>query len=455
MESPWLVAVLGIGLALLGALLAILLAKVAALAARRRPTGRAPVEAGDDWHARSSASSASFAPNLPRPEANRPRRAKTAREELASSLGEFARTLHQQLSTLTQSNEQRLEAVRATVEQRLELLRSDNAQKLEQMRATVDEKLHAALEHRLGESFKLVSDRLEQVHKGLGEMQTLATGVGDLKRVLTNVKTRGGWGEVQLGALLAEVLAPGQYARTSRRDPARRSASSTRSSFPGRGEDGTPCWLPIDAKFPLEDYQRLQDAIERADVAAVELSRKALEDFFKTEATEDPRQVRRAAAHDRLRDPVRADRGPLRRSRSRRPGLADTLQRDFRVMLAGPIEPACVSQQPAAGFPHAGDRAAIDRGVARARRGQDRVRQVRRTARQDQGPARRGGQDARRGRAEELDHRAQAARRRGAAGSGGRSPADRRRGHGLRLGGRNRAAARPTAGRADEPIPAA
>jgi len=167
-----------------------------------------------------------------------------------------------------------------SLNERFEAIRKDNAEQLERMRVTVDEKLHATLEQRLGESFKLVSDRLEAVHKGLGEMQTLAAGVGDLKRVLTNVKTRGGWGEVQLGTLLAEMLSPSQFEM----NVATRPGSAERVEFavklPGKSDDGAPCWLPIDAKFPLEDYQRLQDAIERADVAAVEGSRKAIETYY-------------------------------------------------------------------------------------------------------------------------------------------------------------------------------
>ena len=325
-----MVAVLGAGLVLLGALLAVLLAKVAALTrgggqqSRLETIGTQIERLERELRAELTQARTESAHN-----------AKTAREELAHSLGEFARTLHHQLSTLTQSNEQRLEAVRATVEQRLELLRGDNAQKLEQIRATVDEKLHAALEHRLGESFKLVSERLEQVHKGLGEMQTLATGVGDLKRVLTNVKSRGGWGEVQLGALLDEVLSPGQYAKNVATRPGSGERVEYAIKFPGRGEDGTPCWLPIDAKFPLEDYQRLQDAIERADVAAVESSRRALEDFFKTEA----KKIR-----DKYIEPPHTTdfailfvpTEGLYAEALARPGLADALQRDWRVMLAGP-----------------------------------------------------------------------------------------------------------------------
>jgi DNA recombination protein RmuC len=333
-EISWLVTVFGIGLALLAVLLAVLLMKIGAL-----------TRAGEQHDALKSRLETIGAQNerlerelrveLAQARTESAQNAKTAREELAGNLGQFAQTLQHQLSTLTQSNEQRLEAVRATVEQRLDLLRTDNTQKLEQMRATVDEKLHATLEHRLGESFKLVSDRLEQVHKGLGEMQSLATGVGDLKRVLTNVKSRGGWGEVQLGALLEEFLSAGQYAKNVATRPGSAERVEYAIRFPGRGEDGTPCWLPIDAKFPLEDYQRLQDAIERADVAAVDLSRRALEDFFKAEA----RKIR-----DKYIEPPHTTdfailfipTEGLYAEALARPGLADSLQRDCRVMLAGP-----------------------------------------------------------------------------------------------------------------------
>jgi DNA recombination protein RmuC len=333
-ESPWLLTFFGIGLALLVAMLAIALVKAAGLV-RDRKEHDALLSKLETIGVQNERLERELRAELAQARTEAALSAKTAREELANNLGESARTLHQQLSTLTQSNEQRLEAVRATVEQRLDLLRTDNAQKLEQMRATVDEKLHAALEHRLGESFKLVSDRLEQVHKGLGEMQTLATGVGDLKRVLTNVKSRGSWGEVQLGALLDELLSPGQYAKNVATRPGSQERVEYAVKFPGRGEDGTPCWLPIDAKFPLEDYQRLQDAIERADVAAVELSRRALEDFFKTEA----RKIR----DKYIEPPYTTDfailfvptEGLYAESLAR-PGLADSLQRDCRVMLAGP-----------------------------------------------------------------------------------------------------------------------
>src|SRR2546430_580118 len=210
MESTFVLTAFGVGLALLAVLLVVLVTRLGAL-----------VRVGEQHDALRSRLETIGAQNerlerelraeLARARSESAQSARTAREELASNLGQFTQTLQHQLSTLTQSNEQRLEAVRATVEQRLELLRTDNAEKLEQMRTTVDEKLHSTLELRLGESFKLVSDRLEQVHKGLGEMQTLAIGVGDLKKGLTNVKSRGTWGEVQLENLLEQILTPGQY----------------------------------------------------------------------------------------------------------------------------------------------------------------------------------------------------------------------------------------------------
>jgi len=197
--------------------------------------------------------------------------ASAARGELAANITHFTQALQTQLATsagvqnerlatLTQSNDQRLEAVRASVEQRLEALRSDNAQKLEQMRATVDERLQTTLEQRLGESFKLVSDRLDQVHQGLGEMQTLAAGVGDLKRVLVNVKSRGGWGEVQLGTLLDEMLAPGQYARNVATRPGEDSRVEYAIRFPRRDGERALCWVPIGDYLPLDHYKSLQEA---------------------------------------------------------------------------------------------------------------------------------------------------------------------------------------------------
>jgi len=291
----------------------------------------------------------------------------SARSELASSLAQHLQTMSQQLAgmsgaqndelkhfgerlaQLTLASDQRLEAVRATVEQRLDLLRTENASKLDAMRATVDEKLQTTLELRLGQSFKQVADRLEQVHKGLGEMQNLAAGVGDLKKVLINVKSRGGWGEVQLGALLSEMLSPGQFAQNVETRPGSHERVEFAVKFPGRGEDGVPCWLPIDAKFPLEDFQHLQEAIERADIVAVEASRKALETFFKSEAK---------SIRDKYIEPPHTTdfailfvpTEGLYAEAVSRPGLADVLQRDFRVMLAGPMNLAAMLNSLQLGF---------------------------------------------------------------------------------------------------------
>jgi DNA recombination protein RmuC len=246
-----------------------------------------------------------------------------------------AMRLRGEVSELAQRNDQKLDTIRQNVEQRLDKLRDENAAKLEQMRVTVDEKLQTTLEARLGASFKQVSDRLEQVHKGLGEMQTLATGVGDLKRVLTNVKSRGTWGEVQLGALLADLLTPAQYAQNVVTRPGSKERVEYAVKFPGRGDDGAPCWLPIDAKFPLEDWQRLQEAVERADATAVDASRRALDAFFKLQA--------KAIRDKYIESPHTTDfailfvpaEGLFAEAVSR-PGLADALQRDYRVTLAGP-----------------------------------------------------------------------------------------------------------------------
>ena len=221
-----------------------------------------------------------------------------------------------------------------TVEQRLTKLQEDNGQRLEQMRQTVDEKLQGTLEKRLGESFKLVSERLEQVHKGLGEMQSLALGVGDLKKVLTNVKTRGIWGEVQLGNLLDQMLTADQYMANAVCRP----GSAERVEFvvrmPGRGDE-EEVWLPIDAKFLREDYERLLDAADRADPEAVEEAARALEARVKLCAKD--------IAQKYINPPRTTDFAILFLPTEglyaevlRRPGLADQLQRDWRVNLCGP-----------------------------------------------------------------------------------------------------------------------
>ncbi len=244
---------------------------------------------------------------------------------------------------------ERLGTLTQVVEQKLEVLRQDNTQKLEQMRATVDEKLQATLEKRLGESFQLVSQRLEQVHNGLGEMRNLAVGVGDLKRVMSNVKSRGGWGEVQLGALLAEMLTPQQFATNVATRPGSSNRVEYAIALPGRSEDGVPCWLPIDAKFPMEDFEALQQAIERADLASVESSRRALEDFFRSEA----KKIR-----DKYIEPPHTTdfailfipTESLYAEAVSRPGLAERLQREHRVMLAGPMNLAAMLNSLQLGF---------------------------------------------------------------------------------------------------------
>ena len=191
--------------------------------------------------------------------------ARANREEGAKQLKDFATLMQQQLADMSRSIQNNLAEVRGTLQTQLVTLQQGNETKLDQMRATVEEKLQTTLEARLGESFRLVSERLEQVHKGLGEMQTLAAGVGDLKRVLTNVKSRGSYGEVQLGMLLEQVLAPDQYAKNVKTRPGSNDLVEYAVRLPGRGDDGEPCWLPIDSKFPTEDYERLLGAIEIAD----------------------------------------------------------------------------------------------------------------------------------------------------------------------------------------------
>ncbi|MDA8108083.1 MAG: DNA recombination protein RmuC [Betaproteobacteria bacterium] len=249
-------------------------------------------------------------------------------------LENFRRTLEESLARV--QDQQRLAArdTRETLEQRLEKLQKDNAAKLEQMRQTVDEKLHATLEQRLSESFKQVSERLEQVHKGLGEMQSLAAGVGDLKKVLANVKNRGVMGEVQLGMLLEQLLAPEQYATNVATRPGSRERVEFAIKLPGRDSEGV-VWLPLDAKFPTEDYQRLQEAQEAADPLAVEAAAKALEVRIRLEA--------RTIAEKYLEPPATTDFGllylpfeGLYAEVLRRPGLFEALQRDYRVTVCGP-----------------------------------------------------------------------------------------------------------------------
>lgn len=267
---------------------------------------------------------------------------KSISQTMTATMGELANVQKSQLEAmsgaigkLSESNEAKLEAVRVTVEGKLQSLQADNATRLEQMRQTVDEKLQGTLERRLGESFKQVSERLELVHKGLGEMQTLATGVGDLKKVLTNVKTRGTWGEVQLGALLEQVLNPDQFAvNVATKDGGERVEFAIR--LPGQGTDrDQTVWLPIDAKFPVEDYQRLMEAQEAADIEGVGVAGKQLENRVKACA--------RDICDKYLNPPKTTDFGilflpieGLFAEVIRRPGLTEVIQRECRVVIAGP-----------------------------------------------------------------------------------------------------------------------
>ena len=261
-----------------------------------------------------------------------------------NQLDSFAR----QLQGLRESSDQRLDKLRGVVDARLQQIHEESGKKLDAMRATVDEKLQGTLEKRLGEAFQQVSERLEAVHKGLGEMQTLAVGVGDLKKVLTNVKTRGSFGELQLGSLLEQLLSPGQYQSQVPTVP----GSSERVDFAIRlpGADGEgPVWLPIDAKFPQEDYERLVDAHERGDVAAAEESSRALEARIKGEA--------RSIREKYVCPPSTTDFAILFLPTEglyaevlRRPGLVDGLQRDWRVSVTGPTTLAALLNSLQMGF---------------------------------------------------------------------------------------------------------
>ncbi len=271
------------------------------------------------------------------------------REEVAAGIQRFAIQTEQRTESLRTTVMQQLETIRGVVDQRLLSLQTDNAAKLEQMRQTVDEKLQTTLETRLGESFRLVSERLEQVHKGLGEMQNLASGVGDLKRVLSNVTTRGAWGEVQLENLLAQILAPEQYERN-----VATTGTSERVEFaiklPGKdGKGADPVWLPVDAKFPMETYQRLASAAERGDAEAVEVSARELEGVV--------RACAKTFSGKYLAPPRTTDFGILFLATEglyaealRRPGLAESLQSDFRVVIAGPTTFAALLNSLQMGF---------------------------------------------------------------------------------------------------------
>jgi DNA recombination protein RmuC len=258
------------------------------------------------------------------------REERVLREEMARGREEGANAAKVQREELTKS----LESVRSIVDLRLKQLQEDNSKQIDKMRATVDEKLQGTLEKRLGESFKLVSDRLEQVHQGLGAMQQLASDVGGLQKVLTNVRARGGWGEVQLGALLEQVLTPEQFARNVKTREESNENVEFAIKLPGE-ENGMPVWLPIDAKFPTEDYHRLLGAQEKGDLVAIDETMKSLETQL--------RKCAKDICQKYINPPKTTDFAlmflpteGLYAEAIRRVGLAEQVQRDCRVVFAGP-----------------------------------------------------------------------------------------------------------------------
>ena len=254
----------------------------------------------------------------------------------------------QQLAGLVQGSQHNAEQLRTALNERLGAIQADNATKLEEMRRTVDEKLHATLEQRLGESFKLVSDRLEQVHKGLGEMQTLAGSVGDLKRVMTNVKSRGTWGEMQLGAIIDNVLTPDQFARNVKTVPGSDELVEFAVRLPGKSGEH-PVWLPIDSKYPVEQYQRLLDAQDAADKLLIASAGNAFEASIKLEA--------RKIFAKYVSPPHTTDFAVLYLPTEglfaevmRRPGLVEAVQNECRVMITGPANLAAMLNSLQMGF---------------------------------------------------------------------------------------------------------
>ncbi len=292
---------------------------------------------------------------LPRNRSELAENVKSANDTTIKSIVEISAMLKGQLESvatqtgkLTESNESRLEGLRSIVDLRLKQLQEDNSKQLDRMRVTVDEKLQGTLEKRLGESFKLVSDRLEQVHKGLGAMQQLASDVGGLQKVLSNVKMRGGWGEVQLGALLEQILTADQFAKNVKT----REESGERVEFaiklPG-DENGAPVWLPIDAKFPTEDYQRLITAQDRGDLGAIDDAMKSLEAQLRRSAKEicqkyiNPPRTTDFALMFLPTEGLYAE-------AIRRVGLIEQVQRDCRVIFAGPTTLAALLNSLQMGF---------------------------------------------------------------------------------------------------------
>jgi DNA recombination protein RmuC len=261
---------------------------------------------------------------------------KFQREELSNAIKLFGDQFFDQLSKLIQTNEQMFDKLQNRVESQLKEIQENNSKKLEEMRHTVDEKLHSTLEKRLGESFKLVSERLEQVYKGLGDMQELARGVGDLKNVLANVKTRGGWGEIQLENLIEQILTRDQYEKNVSVKKGSNDKVEIAIKLPGRNESKDDIvWLPIDAKFPVEDYQRLLEAQETNNAALINEAQKSIEARIKSEA--------KKIAEKYIAPPQTTDFAimflpieGLYAEILRRPGIAEILQREYRVTISGP-----------------------------------------------------------------------------------------------------------------------
>jgi len=273
---------------------------------------------------------------------------KNFKEEVMKTMTEIAGLQKNQLEIFFHNTQDRLEKMSQTVAEQLKSLQADNAQKLEQMRATVDEKLQSTLEKRLGESFKLVSERLEQVHKGLGEMQTLANGVGDLKKVLSNVKTRGVLGELQLARLLEQLLTPEQYAQNVKTKPNSNAFVEFAVKLPGKNNEKT-VWLPIDSKFPTEDYYALLEAYDHTDTAKIEEATKSLMRKIKALAKEiqdkyiDPPHTTDFAIMFLPIEGLYAE--VLRHS-----GLFEELQREYKVVITGPTTLTAVLNSLQMGF---------------------------------------------------------------------------------------------------------
>jgi len=274
---------------------------------------------------------------------------KANRDEIAQSLKTFSDTVSGRLQELISTQQNQFEVLRASIEDKLGKIQKDNSEKLEQMRITVDEKLHDTLEKRLGDSFKIVSERLELVQKGLGEMQSLANGVGDLKRVLTNVKMRGVLGEIQLESLLEQLLTPEQYEKNFKPNPRRDEIVEFAIRLPGRDEDNQSVFLPIDAKFPIEDYQRLLDAFEVADLVAIDAAQKNMAAIIKSCA----RDIR----DKYIKPPMTTDFAllflpfeGLYAEVLRNPGLFETVQREYHVIITGPTTLAAILNSLQLGF---------------------------------------------------------------------------------------------------------